>query len=91
MLSTESYLYLKWENYCLNLRNQRYIYITSTCQCIANALNSECEDQIRQYKRKASIINGNENKPDKALSSEVTIPDNCKLTTENTKTNTANT
>jgi hypothetical protein len=49
--------------------------------CIANALNSECEDQIRQYKRKASVTNGNENKPDKALNSEVTIPDNCKLTT----------
>ena len=65
--------------------------ITSTCQCIANALNSECEDQIRQYKRKASVINGNENKPDKALNLEVTIPDNCKLTTENTKNNTANT
>jgi hypothetical protein len=38
---------------------------------IANALNSECEDQIRQYKRKASVTNGNENKPDKALNSVV--------------------
>jgi hypothetical protein len=46
---------------------------------------------IRQYKRKASVIYGNENKPDKALNLEVTIPDNCKLTTENTKNNTANT
>jgi hypothetical protein len=42
------------------------------------------------HKRKASVTNGNENKPDKALNSEVTIPDNCKLTTENTKNNTAN-
>jgi hypothetical protein len=39
----------------------------------------------------APVATGNENKPDKALNSEMTIPDNCKLTTENTKNNTANT
>jgi hypothetical protein len=37
--------------------------VNSICQCISNALNSECEDQIRQRRRKASTVNQNKNAP----------------------------
>jgi hypothetical protein len=37
--------------------------VNSICQCISNALNSECEDQIRQRRRKTSTVNQNKNAP----------------------------
>ena len=35
--------------------------VDSICQCISKALNSECEEQIRQRRRKASISNHGKN------------------------------